>query len=588
MFRETKPIIKTTSGSKKSVKDDTKSTKIDNQNKVVFKSEIDGIVITEKCKFWVYVLTGEQWNYLLNIVGKKNMYVSAYAGKGIMQNDIIFFYMKPEKAGKHAGFVALGQVKTNMEKNIKGITVFNDKNMNRYITELNTIGMFSDPCKIGEFNDLIIETTNSKIKGSRRFAMVYLKGECAFTELPFKKLGVSLVRKLLELTHNAVEEEEFQQNSADNNPDTDSNRYSDEVTDDSVVETDNSDSDDQDSDKNTKNNRSAKSGLNHKSIKPKTKDHQKTKTTATIKSKKNISSSDESDESDNSDYDSNNDSDDQMKRRPKLNTKLNTKSSQDRKNKVVSRKILQKSSCQITKKIPQEDESLRPRLKGKSKSTQTIDLSSNKSSESNKSKVDAKKGQKPIVRQEKFSDNDSETEYSDDPDDFDDEDESDEESVNNGIEGNIPIMFIICPKLRKNLENLKESLNKVKAVMDHYKYCNNCDITNNNSREMYMTLNRIDQLNIKFVVNGYDNALNAYLSMEQFPKYVGSEYIKMYHMLNSEDYQGDILIEYTSKIEPIVEVKEDQPVRVKGKNDSNKVNDDKQKKRVIKSKKVEK
>jgi hypothetical protein len=163
--------------------------------------------------------------------------------------------------------------------------------------------------------------------------------------------------------------------------------------------------------------------------------------------------------------------------------------------------------------------------------------------------------EKEIFRQQKFSD----YEDSDVSSDGEDSDESDDETDDDEtIQGNIPVMFIICQRLQKVLSRLQEPLNKVKSVLDHYKFCDKCDITNNNSRELYMTLNRIDQSSIKFVDDGYMDALNAYLSLEPHPKYVGTEYIKMYHMLDSEQYEGDVLIEYTSKVEPIVDVVENR------------------------------
>lgn len=521
MVRGSKKITKTSNGSKVSAKDSTKDSssdtssdeeKIDTKSKnklllkktntsnpnrsddVIFESSVDGIIITNKCRFWIYVIMNNQWDIILKNIDNNMMYIGAYTGKSIAANDIVLFYMKADK-GKSSGFVAIGQIGSDMEKNMEGIKVFTDKNLNRYITEINSLSIFGSPCRIGEFNDLIINASDSKIKGSTRFAMMLLKGECTFAEITIKKLGIELVKKMFEIKNNIVEEiEDEQTNETDN---------------DSQIEID---------DKKTESSsRKSKKTSTHSSakqtVKLSTKPVTKPTTSKPVTKKPTKQSQKVTSDSD---------------------TEIESDESDDKK--ITSKKVVSKKT-KTSKDTPETKKQII--VKGKNKGQE-----------------------KKIIRQKKFSDNE-ESDISDDSDAGSDDDPDESDDDNNGIEGNIPVMFIICPKLRKVLSKLHEPLNKVKSVLDHYKFCNTCDITNNNSREIYMTLNRIDQSTIKFMNNGYTNALNAYLSMEPFPKYVGTEYIKMYHMLDSEHYQGDVLIEYTSNIEPIIDLIENEQVLVK-------------------------
>jgi hypothetical protein len=440
-------------------------------NSVIFESVDDGIAITDNCRFWIYVIINDQWDSILKNIDNDMMHLGANIGKSISANDIILFYIKATK-GKINGFVAIGQICSNMEKNMEGIKVFNDKNLNRYITLINSISIFERPCKIGEFNDLIIKSSDVKIKGSAHFSALMLKGECVFTEITIKKLGIALVKKLFELTNIIVEKEVMCEKQCKSNTGSDWPQDFDSC-DDSHIKNEFSNS--QKITNNTKTN-----VLKIKKQFQKALSDQE----SIIDSVNNISDDEKSEAS---------------------------KKSKTKKQEPINGKQIVIKGCGKDKKI---------------------------------------------VRQELISDNE-ESDIDDNVSDFSSADD-------NEIEGNIPVMFIICQKLRKVLLKLNDPLNKVKSVLDHYKFCNKCDITNNNSRELYMTLNRIDHLTIKFVDNRYNNALNAYLSIETFPKHVSTEYIKMYHMLDSEHYQGDVLIEYTSKVEPIINVVEEK-IQVKGK-----------------------
>ena len=127
---------------------------------------------------------------------------------------------------------------------------------------------------------------------------------------------------------------------------------------------------------------------------------------------------------------------------------------------------------------------------------------------------------------------------------------------NEAIISNVPVMMIVCDKLRKVLKRLKLAKNKIQSVMDHYMYCQSCDITNNNRFELLMTYNRININTIKICQNNHKQALRAYLADTKYPSNATHEYIKIYLMQSDTFYTNDILIEFSSKLFPVIEITE--------------------------------
>ena len=336
---------------------------------ILFKSPTNDIKISSKNKIWIYVVMIDQWEIIKQNIQKQKKYLCAYSGKNIGSADIILIYLKPDKGtkkvNKESGFIALAQVKTDMEKNTDDIKIFNDNNLNRYILELSIINIFNIPFKIGLFNDLIIEQTNNKIKGAVRFAITMMKGEFTFSEITHKNLGIEIIKYLYELI-------------SANDP-------------------------------------------------------------------KDIKSDNESDN-----------------------------------------------------------------------------------------------------ESEEKSDNES-----------DNESESEKSSSKKIIKQMIPVMMIVCQKLKKILNNSKNKTEeKTHNIIIHYKNCDKCEITNNNTHEIYPTLKKVNINNIKFIESNYDKILKAYHALEEWPninktKTAKTLDIKIYFMKDNIDYKSDILICYNTLINEI-------------------------------------
>ena len=162
-------------------------------SKILYESKKDGIIITKKTKYWLYILTDIQWDIINNNLKSNNMYISAYSKRNIGKNDIILFYIKRKKG--YNGFIGIGQTETDMTENTDNVVVYRDNNLNRYIIKLSSITLHNDIQRLSNFNDIIVES-DIGIKSSTHFAMKYLRGECIFKEIP-KQVGIVLTKDLL-------------------------------------------------------------------------------------------------------------------------------------------------------------------------------------------------------------------------------------------------------------------------------------------------------------------------------------------------------------------------------------------------------
>lgn len=86
-----------------------------------------------------------------------------------------------------------------MHRNTKNIIVYTDKNLNRFIVELNNIIICDNTIKPSKFEDAI-KSTNSNNKSVKHFCSQYFKGECNLVEIKNKNLGLSIVSQIFNLT----------------------------------------------------------------------------------------------------------------------------------------------------------------------------------------------------------------------------------------------------------------------------------------------------------------------------------------------------------------------------------------------------
>jgi hypothetical protein len=167
-------------------------------------------MITDTTNFWIYVLTYDQWEIIQNNINNKKFYVSAFNTSDIKTDDILFFYQRPDGLSKPGGFVLVGDTSMDMiendgtldpdnPKNASGhIKVFNDINMNQYVTQLRDIRIFETPVKTSMFAEQI-EESDSSFKSSRHFTQATIRGDCNFVLLNSKDLGNRITGKMQEI-----------------------------------------------------------------------------------------------------------------------------------------------------------------------------------------------------------------------------------------------------------------------------------------------------------------------------------------------------------------------------------------------------
>ena len=160
-------------------------------NDILF--ECDGITIGSITRYWIYILGKEQWEFIQTNMINGLLYISAYGKKDIQTNDVILFYMK-DKKGKLSGFVAVGQTCMDMEQNTKNLRIFDDRNQNRFFTEISVVSIFNDFCKTTELQDTITSSMTM-----RKFSMRFLRGEGVFIEIPLERFALEIVKKLFDI-----------------------------------------------------------------------------------------------------------------------------------------------------------------------------------------------------------------------------------------------------------------------------------------------------------------------------------------------------------------------------------------------------
>jgi hypothetical protein len=132
------------------------------------------------------------------------------------------------------------------------------------------------------------------------------------------------------------------------------------------------------------------------------------------------------------------------------------------------------------------------------------------------------------------------------------------------IKPNVPILLVPCSELPSQVKKLQKIKNKVQMIYHHYINCEDCDITNNNSRELTDSIKTVGIHNIKYIVNDHVDALLSYLVDDTYPKINIDEEIKpiiqhhitFYRIQTDPIYSECILIDFTSRVKRILTVDE--------------------------------
>jgi hypothetical protein len=448
---------------------------------ILYSRPSEGLLIRTGDNCWIHIISNEQWEELLEKFKNNNLRVGSHIEYDIETNDIILIFVK-EKYAKNTGFVAIVQTCSAMKHNDDNIKLYTDRNVNKYLAELETIIILERTINQAEFKDIINQYSNH-YKSVAHFTSTVLKFNFTgiFTKMMTLDMGIKFVKYIME-HHDTAENDEQHNHPEQLNQPKQLNQL----------------------------NQPDQSKCNEyheqNEIKKYTSDNEIIDTNAEVC---NIYGDDnEGDDNEGNGNEGDDDEDDDN----------------------------------------EGDDNEGDDNEGDDNEGDEIKYSNNKLS--NKMDNDA-----IIIDNTNILD--TTTEYKSDENDNILKDVHDEYDDNiERIITNIPIMLIVCDQLRKVLKRLQLAKNRIHMVMNHYMYCKKCDITNNNRYELLMTYNRIDKGSIQFCQNNHRSALNAYLEGEPHPADTSREYIKIYYMQADTYYTNDILIEFSTKIFPIIEIME--------------------------------
>lgn len=193
----------------------TSSDETDTSCEIIY--ECDGMAITNLSKYWIHIITEEQWNIILKNIDRKLMYLSAYSFTSIKAGDIILIYQKSQGPTKPGGFVSIAEVSMDMiendgtldsdnRRNPSGlIRVYRDQNMNRYVMRICTMSIFHAPIK-HSFLKEIIGSTSTNFRSLRQFVMSVFTGDCRFQMLDSEEFGLETVKYLIQESQNQLTE----------------------------------------------------------------------------------------------------------------------------------------------------------------------------------------------------------------------------------------------------------------------------------------------------------------------------------------------------------------------------------------------
>lgn len=170
--------------------------------------QCEDLSITAYSKYWMYVLTAEQWGHLIERIDEGQFYLSSYADHDIRIGDIVLIYQRPDKAP--GGVVGICETSTPMtkndgtmnltKKNSSGmIKVFRDMNMNRYVMRLSTISLFDEPYKLYGLKS-IIDNLDTHYTSMQQFIRKHIKGECNFVWIDDDNLALTLIKAMNDAT----------------------------------------------------------------------------------------------------------------------------------------------------------------------------------------------------------------------------------------------------------------------------------------------------------------------------------------------------------------------------------------------------
>jgi hypothetical protein len=150
-------------------------------------NKIGEFIISDKTKYWLYLLDDKQWEYLREQFKKNKYYISSFENTSVSKSDIILIYCENRAL---SGIVCICQTKTLMKSNLDDIKIFNDNNMNKFYIKLEVMIFFKTSYR---FSDLDLKFDIKIFKNK------YIKKKFQLINID-KNIGKNIVKKIVELS----------------------------------------------------------------------------------------------------------------------------------------------------------------------------------------------------------------------------------------------------------------------------------------------------------------------------------------------------------------------------------------------------
>jgi len=447
------------------------------------------ILINDKVKYWLYPIESDQWEILYKWIKKNNINVlTSICKDNIKKNDVVIIYHKNTTHNKRHlghGIIGLAQVFADPDTNYKH-KIFIDKRFQKIVVTLKVLTIHNRALKITELEPFIKD--HKDYKSEIKFYDKYVFNSSEFLPLD-NKFGINFVEGFTELSqknydppssikknknvsidsvpfttpstnsedidsqYNDSQYNDSQYNDSVNNDNTDDDSVNNDNTDDDSVDDDSVDDDSVDDD------------------------------------------SVDDDSVDDDSVDNDNDSVDN-----EINNSIFTKIN----NKEIKKDNIKSKLSDIDNKknslslSNNKKNSLSKNSNSSDDNTKNSSLSNNKknslSKNSNSSDGNKKNSLSEISNKNSISKN---TKYDTDSNEKDKKKLINKDSENDNIRiAMIPIM--ICPCVKFAIPDVKNYYKKedretiVKYFKKHYLNCNDCDITNNNNKELSFYFEKAD------------------------------------------------------------------------------------------------
>lgn len=204
------------------------NTKQKQKNDIIFSSPNDGLIVKSNHEIWIHIIDSERWTELSNEFTKSNLHLGSQIFYDIKDGDVVLIYVKMTQSKIKSGFVAIVQTCSDIEKNTKKIKLYADKNVNKFIVELEAVVLLSEPMNQSEFKDIVSKYSHI-FKNMSRFSSIMLKFTSVgnFVLFPDNKMGVEFIDHIIQKQE--IEEIDSADDDDDDDGDDDDDDDDDEI-----------------------------------------------------------------------------------------------------------------------------------------------------------------------------------------------------------------------------------------------------------------------------------------------------------------------------------------------------------------------